>query len=46
MTSRTSAARALPTSVHQEGSQFRDTRISGGVLVQGNVVGLTISTLR
>ena len=46
MTSLTSAARELPASVHQEGSQFGNTRVSGGVLVQGNVVGLTISAWR
>lgn len=46
MTSLSSAAYALPTSIQQEGSQFGDTRVSGGVLVQGNMVGLTISTCR
>ena len=47
LTSSTTATRPLQSSVHQEGSQFRDTHVSGGVLVQGNVVGgLTISTWR
>ncbi|RMZ77267.1 hypothetical protein DV738_g4548, partial [Chaetothyriales sp. CBS 135597] len=32
------APRPLPFSVHQEGSHFGETRVSGGVLVQGNVV--------
>ncbi|OAP55685.1 hypothetical protein AYL99_09837 [Fonsecaea erecta] len=42
--SSTAAIRPLPSSVHQEGSQFGDTHVSGGVLVQGNVVGgLTIN---
>ncbi|OCL01597.1 hypothetical protein AOQ84DRAFT_218213 [Glonium stellatum] len=40
----TPPVRVTDAAIHLEGSQFSEARVSGGVLVQGNVVGLTINS--